>query len=123
MRRFYLVRASDVSGVSGLGVVAEGVHFADGSAVVHWRTQFAGHEVYSSLKKVVGCHGHDGKTQLVWVDEVSSERASVPIPVKTFGLELFIKSGAVHSLSEYQFRQPATSPLAASGDGRPIEPE
>lgn len=105
MRRFYLVRANDVSGVSGLGVVAEGVVFNDGTAVVHWRTQFAGHEIYTSLRKVIGCHGHDGKTQLVWADEASSEKASIPIPERIFGVDLVIRGGAVHSLSEYCFQR------------------
>ena len=36
MRTFELHRDTDVSGVSGTGVVAEGVEFADGTTVVRW---------------------------------------------------------------------------------------
>jgi len=36
MRRFLLVRDCDPSGVSGTGIVAEGVQFSDGTAVMHW---------------------------------------------------------------------------------------
>lgn len=113
MRRFYLVRADDISGVSGLGVVAEGVHFEDGSAVVHWRTQFAGHEVYRSLKAVVGCHGHDGRTKLVWVDEITSHQKCVAVPHKLFDKALYINNGAVHELSAYQFNPPIKSDAVA----------
>jgi len=35
-RTFVLHRDEDVSGVSGTGVVAEGVVFSDGAVVVRW---------------------------------------------------------------------------------------
>jgi hypothetical protein len=38
MRRFVMHRAADVSGVSGVGLVLEGVHFSTGVVVVHWLT-------------------------------------------------------------------------------------
>ncbi len=38
MRRFLMERERDVSGVSGTGVVLEGVQFSTGVVVIHWLT-------------------------------------------------------------------------------------
>lgn len=38
MRRFSMRRDSDVSGVSGTGIVLEGVLFSTGVVVIHWLT-------------------------------------------------------------------------------------
>jgi hypothetical protein len=38
MRRFVMHRERDVSGVSGTGVVLEGVLFSTGVVVIHWLT-------------------------------------------------------------------------------------
>ena len=38
MRRFVMQRTHDVSGVSGTGVVLEGVLFSTGVVVIHWLT-------------------------------------------------------------------------------------
>jgi hypothetical protein len=38
MRRFTMGREFDVSGVSGTGIVLEGVQFSAGAVVVHWLT-------------------------------------------------------------------------------------
>src|SRR5579872_1239536 len=39
-RRFVLVRHEDVSGVSGTGVVAEGVAFSNGVVALQWASEF-----------------------------------------------------------------------------------
>ena len=38
MRRFTMVREYDASGVSGTGLVLEGVQFSTGVVVIHWLT-------------------------------------------------------------------------------------
>ncbi len=38
MRRFTMGREFDVSGVSGTGIVLEGVQFSTGVVVIHWLT-------------------------------------------------------------------------------------
>jgi hypothetical protein len=38
MRRFFMHRKNDASGVSGTGVVLEGVLFSTGVVVIHWLT-------------------------------------------------------------------------------------
>ena len=67
-RRFVLRRKEDISGVSGTGVVAEGIRFTNGQAVLHWLTQLSSVAVYHSTDVLVAVHGHDGSTILEWVD-------------------------------------------------------
>lgn len=74
MRRFYLDRQTDVSGTSGTGAVVEGVELSDGQCVVRWRTQpHSSICIYKSIEAVVYIHGHDGSTNLHWVDDEPSE--------------------------------------------------
>jgi hypothetical protein len=70
MKRFYLVRVEDVSGVSGTGVVAEGVEFTDGRVALRWRTATPSTVVWDSIVDVQAIHGHDGKTQVYWLDRI-----------------------------------------------------
>lgn len=68
MRCFHLVRDFDVSGVSGVGVVAEGIVFRTGKAVLAWVTQYSSVAVYDSLEELAAIHGHDGRTRIVGLD-------------------------------------------------------
>lgn len=68
MRRFELHRHEDETGVSGTGVVAEGVVFAGGKAVVAWRGPHSSVTVHDSLRSVEAVHLHGGLTEIVWVD-------------------------------------------------------
>jgi hypothetical protein len=69
---FVLVRDEDVTGVSGTGIVAEGVEFTgpDGVGVValrwlsDWPTSVVFHD--RGVDSVLAVHGHNGKTRLVW---------------------------------------------------------
>lgn len=65
-RLFTLVRAEDVSGTSGTGVVAEGVEFSDGTCVVHWLSQMFSIEICDNLHVVEKIHGHEGRTKVVF---------------------------------------------------------
>ena len=69
LRRFYLNRTEDESGVSGTGRVAYGVLFDCGMYAVSFRSLHKGVIVYPSLAEMMGVHGHEGKTQIVWIDE------------------------------------------------------
>jgi hypothetical protein len=73
MRRFYLRRDEDLSGVSGSGVVAEGVVFWNGKCVLNWRTKFTSTAHYDDLETLLNVHGHGGKTRLIWFDDKPSE--------------------------------------------------
>jgi hypothetical protein len=71
MKLFQLNRREDVTGVSGTGVVAEGVLFEDGSAVVRWlaepfrsTTIWPAPNAYEAIRAV---HSHDGRTWFIWL--------------------------------------------------------
>ena len=68
MRRFVLIRAEDLTGVSGTGEVAEGTVFSSGLAVIHWLREPYAMGVYQSLEDVISVHGHEGRTQLQFID-------------------------------------------------------
>ena len=66
MRPFHLVRQEDVSGVSGTGIVAEGIQFSTGKCVLAWVTQYRSVAVYDSIEELEAIHGHDGRTSVEW---------------------------------------------------------
>lgn len=68
MRRFELHRDIDVSGVSGTGVVAEGVEFSSGHVAMRWHGKDASTCIWSSIRSAMAIHGHGGATRLVWID-------------------------------------------------------
>jgi len=70
-RRFELHRDADVTGVSGTGVVAEGVAFSDESVVLRWLSEWPTSVVFHDrgIAAVEAVHGHGGQTRIVWLDE------------------------------------------------------
>lgn len=64
MRVFILNRHRDISGVSGTGIVAEGVVFANGKIVIAWLGEVACVGVYDSIDAVEKIHGHEGATTI-----------------------------------------------------------
>ncbi len=68
VRLFQLDRKADASGVSGTGVVADGVEFDDGQCVLSWRGRFHTVEILPNMKAVLDIHGHEGQTQVVWLE-------------------------------------------------------
>jgi hypothetical protein len=72
VRRFYFDRQTDVSGASGTGAVCEGTVFSDGTVVLRWLTALSSIAVYRNIEDASAIHGHDGSTNLVWVDDEPS---------------------------------------------------
>jgi len=79
-RRFELVRIEDYSGVSGTGVVATGVEYPDGAVHLQWRNEgnddlntdsngCAFKPAPDGVEATVEVHGHEGRTEIRWVDE------------------------------------------------------
>ena len=68
MRRFLLIRDEDVSGVSGTGVVAEGVVFSTGKVVLSWCSAYRSVTVYDTIGDLETVHGHEGRTRTEWLD-------------------------------------------------------
>jgi hypothetical protein len=73
IRTFYLDRPTDVTGVSGTGLVAHGVVFDDGTTVIRWLGEHQSTVVWSSLEDAVEIHGHHGTT-FVWDDPAPHHR-------------------------------------------------
>ncbi|MFJ5804835.1 hypothetical protein [Streptomyces sp. NPDC093093] len=73
-RPFVLVRDTDVSGVSGTGVVANGIQWPDGQAAIHWTgSPFPTTTPHpQGMESVTAVHGHGGATRVVW------EPAAIP---------------------------------------------
>jgi len=65
---FWLVRTEDVTGISGTGIVAYGVMFADGRVVTCWNAVISQIAIWRSIQEVEAVHGHNGKTRVEWFD-------------------------------------------------------
>jgi hypothetical protein len=70
MRPFWLQRVEDESGVSGVGLVAEGIVFSSGWCALTWLTGHKSVAFYPSLEEIEAIHGHDGKTKIVTDAEI-----------------------------------------------------
>lgn len=67
MQMFYLNRTEDETGVSGTGVVAEGIRFSDGRVALRWCVgEHRSTTVWDSIEAVEAIHGHDGRTTVEW---------------------------------------------------------
>lgn len=79
-QRFVIKRKEDVTGISGIGIVGEGVVFSDGWGVTHWLDRPPMNEPKTEVwhkpwyrrrgpDPFTKISGHGGKTVLVWVDD------------------------------------------------------
>jgi hypothetical protein len=70
LRNFVLVRHQDLTGVSGTGIVAEGVEFTNGKVCMVWLTRPAQSLViHENIVEVEVVHGHNGATTIQWLDQ------------------------------------------------------
>jgi hypothetical protein len=67
-RRFHLQRDHDVTGASGVGRVADGVLWPDGTVSIRWRGPRPSTVHWGSLDDAEHVHGHGGATRIVWDD-------------------------------------------------------
>jgi hypothetical protein len=74
VKLFELRRVVDESGVSGTGLVAQGVIFDTGWCVLSWLTQHRSVAFYESIEEVIAIHGHGGKTRIVQIADCSDSR-------------------------------------------------
>ena len=81
MRRFVLARHEDPSGISGTGIVAEGIEWRGGTADLHWVTE---HETFvhwpGGIEAILAVHGHGGSTVCRWLDD--EPPTADPLPSK-----------------------------------------
>jgi hypothetical protein len=74
--RFVLRRRRDISGISGLGDVADGVLWPDGTAAVRWRGEHPSTVHWDRGRaSVEAIHGHQGATEIVWLDQDGEQPA------------------------------------------------
>lgn len=66
LRTFELHRREDFTGVSGTGIVAEGVVFSDGRCAYRWCGELATTVTADCIEDVDRIHGHEGRTRIVW---------------------------------------------------------
>lgn len=67
-RLFQLHRNEDVTGVSGTGVVADGVVWPDGTVTIRWRGARPSTVHWDALADAIAVHGHDGRTIVHWLN-------------------------------------------------------
>lgn len=68
-RRFHLTRTIDDTGVSGTGLVAEGIQYRDGRCAMRWCVNPArSTTIYDNTNELITIHGHDGHTTIEWID-------------------------------------------------------
>lgn len=68
-RRLALHRRPDLSGVSGIGLVAFGTVYPTGRTTLAWCAgDIASVTVYDSVDQVLQIHGHACATDLMWLD-------------------------------------------------------
>lgn len=68
IKTFYLLRHSDVNGLSGTGVVAIGSLYPNGEAHMLWVSFKSSFEMHKSIDALIDIHGHQGATELIWGD-------------------------------------------------------
>lgn len=106
-KQFVLYRHEDVSGVSGTGIVAEGVEFADGKVALRWYPKSTGRRaeiakemdfeyggsvsIFDTLKEVVAIHGHKGATEAIYVDELCVVPSRTKVYREPFNVDLLSK--------------------------------
>jgi hypothetical protein len=68
-RAFRLVRDVDETGISGTGIVAEGVEFTDGVVAIRWMGKWPTSVVFHDrgMESLLAVHGHNGKTRVEYV--------------------------------------------------------
>lgn len=69
-RAFVLNRKTDLTGVSGTGIVAEGIEFSDGVVALRWTSKFPTSVVFHDrgMESVEAVHLHNGSTVVEWID-------------------------------------------------------
>jgi hypothetical protein len=72
VRIFRLNRLRDDTGISGTGIIAEGVQFSDGRCVLRFITAHRSIAIYDSMADLQAIHGHGGKTVIRYCGYVNN---------------------------------------------------
>lgn len=66
-RLFHMIRTSDISGVSGTGIVAIGTQYPNGKCTISWLNELSCIGVYDTLDQLIAIHGHEGRTTVLFL--------------------------------------------------------
>lgn len=66
MRTFLLVRDVDDTGISGTGIVAEGIEFSDKSVAMRWKGESPSTSIWANIRHMLLIHGHGTKSRVEW---------------------------------------------------------
>lgn len=66
LKTFVLQRNVDISGVSGTGIVADGVLWQDGTCTIRWRGEHPSIAHWQDIEHAKQIHGHGGHTLFVF---------------------------------------------------------
>ncbi|MGW2742345.1 hypothetical protein [Streptomyces sp. NPDC001450] len=103
-RRFVLRRRQDISGISGLGDVADGVLWPDGTASIRWRGEHPSVVFWDRGRvSVEVIHGHQGATEVVFVDEDDEQPVAAAEPAAAAPLR-------VRRVLDHALRRPVPCP-------------
>ena len=126
MRRFYLNRKEDVTGMSGTGRVADGIEFANGQVAMTWKKEYPSCTIFPSISIVEKLHTHNGKdpTKIVWVDALDEDVEAKSERLKTAKLaelqkeadEAAAEAAAEQAIEKIEIDTPKTITLPKGGD-------
>jgi len=68
VKPFYMLRHSDLSGLSGVGIVAVGVVWPNGRVSIAWTSVRSSYEQHDSMENLQEIHGHSGNTEFIFGD-------------------------------------------------------
>jgi len=91
LRRFLLLRHTDTSQISGTGIIAQGVQFHDGTCVLNWLTKHHSLGIYPSIQELESIHGHNGGTEVIFVDSLLQAEVEVPVATDTVWFDILDK--------------------------------
>lgn len=74
-RLFHLQRDTDITGISGTGIVAHGVQWPDHTVTIRWTGDQPSTVNWSHLNDAIAVHGHGGHTRIIWADNPSPDLA------------------------------------------------
>lgn len=81
MRRFELHRDNDPTEISGVGIIAEGVIWSDGTVSLRWLSKRPTTTTFNCIADVIAIHGHEGSTRVEFVDrEPAFNLTGRPVP-------------------------------------------
>lgn len=91
LRTFAVERQADESGVSGTGIVLEGVVFSTGVTVIHWLTPppFGSLNIFSTFEQFMAIHvgpHPTNQTRIHWSDGPTWEPGDYTLPPSPFAL-------------------------------------